>query len=661
MTATAIAVGAPGRMRVWTSLALAFMLMASLVASMTSFSSVSAQVAADETLAASVPADTVIYLAVDLDQESEQWTQAFSLFERAGLNDLAESEVGASTEELGDSAESMNFTGSAAIVFTDADALMESATGPGFASDAVAAPMDTADDVMTSAETTEVPAGFAMVIQPDDAEGLASQFDAMVADEAEANGTTVQTVDYNGVTISYWESTDEAVTSTATAMVGDVVVLGTTPSDLEPIIDTVQGDTESLASTEGFTKVYDKLETNALVFGYVDADTIMTALVNAPNADELLGTSEDITEELDAARGHMGWTVYASETGFHTDSVVIPLDSANVPVNDGFTPSMASKFPADVMIFANSNNFYGTGVTDMLGTLLQTSMAESQSSGSMDDTAATPAATPTVEETWAMMEQMLGFNPDTDLFQKLDGEFATYAGVYDLESGVPNPEFLFVSGTSDAATLEQTSATITDLATQMNEGEYEISSRAVEGGELTVLTFPAETTGMVPVVLEFGVVNDELLIGVNGAIDKYLSADGEKLADDPAFQAAFAELPSENLISVGYMDIEGQVLPLLDFLVVMLDSSSGSLDNHEDCGTYATQEEAQAAYDADPSNLWLLDMDYDGEACEDFFGEATAQASPELVSEQVNVISAGSVTWADDEAIYFNSVIVIGD
>lgn len=297
----------------------------------------------------------------------------------------------------------------------------------------------------------------------------------------------------------------------------------------------------------------------------------------------------------------------------------------------------------------------------MIGSLLQTSLAESGQSSSTDATAVTPAATPTVDETWAMFEEMLGFNPDTDLFQKLDGEYATYAGVYDLESGMPNPEFLFVSGTSDPATLEQTTATITELATQMNEGEYEVSSRSVEGGELTVLTFPAETTGMIPVTLEYGVVDGELLIGVNGAIDKYLAGDAEVLANDPNFQAAFAELPSENVLSVSYVNIEGQVLPLLDYLVVMLGSSSSTLDNHEDCGTYATQTEAQTAYDADPSNLWLLDMDYDGEACEDFFGEAAPQASPELVSEQVNVLSAGSVTWADDEAIYFNSVIVIGD
>ena len=660
MTATATALRAPGRMRVWTSLALAFALIASLVSSITSIAGVSAQAAAEDTLAASVPADTVIYMAIDLNQESEQWTQAFSLFERAGLNDVAEDEVGASTEELGDSAESMNFTGSAAIVFTDADALMESATGPEFAAETVASPMDTADSVMTDA-AAEVPAGFAMVIQPDDSAALSAQFEAMVADEAEANGATVATVDYNGVTITYWESADATITSSATATVGDVVVLGTVPSDIEPIIDTVQGDTESLASTDGFSAVYSKLETNSMIFGYVDADAMMTALVNSPNSEMLLGTSDDVTAELDAARGHMGWTVYASETGFHMDSVIVPLDPANVPTADGFTPSMASSMPADVMMFANSNNLYATGVTEMLGTLLQTSLAEAQYDEGTNTAVATPASTPSVDETWAMMEQMLGFNPDTDLLQKLDGEYAMYAGVYDLESGVPTPEFLFVSGTSDAATLNETMAQVTQLATEMNAGDYEMSSRTVEGGELTVMTFPGETTGLVPVVLEFGVVNDEMLIGVNGAIDKYLAGDSETLADSANFQAAFAELPSENLMSMSYMDIEGQVLPLLDYVVVMMDSSSSTLDNHEDCATYATQEEAQAAYDADSSTLWLLDMDYDGEACEDFFGEATAQASPELVSEQVNVVSAGSVTWADADAIYSNSVIVIGD
>jgi hypothetical protein len=226
---------------------------------------------------------------------------------------------------------------------------------------------------------------------------------------------------------------------------------------------------------------------------------------------------------------------------------------------------------------------------------------------------------------------------------------------------MPNPEFLFVSGTSDAAALTDTTAEITQLVTQMSEGEYEVSSRAVDGSELTVVTLPSDSTGSIPVVIEFGVVNDELLIGVNGAIDKYLAGDQPVLADDANFQNTFANLPSENVVSVSYLNIEGQVMPLLDMIVAQMETSSSTLDNHEDCGTYATQLEAQTAYDDDPAGLWLLDMDYDGEACEDFFNQSAPAASPEPISSQIDIPSAGAVTWIEDGAYFVSSILVIGD
>src|SRR5690606_30068301 len=116
---------------------------------------------------------------------------------------------------------------------------------------------------------------------------------------------------------------------------------------------------------------------------------------------------------------------------------------------------------------------YSTGIADVLGVVMQTALAESSSTDGDAGTSATPASTPTLEDTWAMFEAQIGFNPDTDLLAKLDGEYAVSAGVYDLESGFPNPEFLFVSGTSDAATLQSTTDTITSLVENMNEGEYE--------------------------------------------------------------------------------------------------------------------------------------------------------------------------------------------
>src|SRR5699024_9377932 len=127
-------------------------------------------------------------------------------------------------------------------------------------------------------------------------------------------------------------------------------------------------------------------------------------------------------DELEAAKGHIAWAVYASDAGFHFDSVVLPNDPTSVPDQASFTPSMASTVTADVMIFSGANDFYGTGISDVLGGLFQTVMAEP----GMDQT--TPAATPTMDETWAMFEQQLGFNPDADLLAKLDGEYAVFLG-----------------------------------------------------------------------------------------------------------------------------------------------------------------------------------------------------------------------------------------
>ena len=59
----------------------------------------------EHALASAAPASTVIYAEVDLDQSSAQWTLAYDLVDRAGLNDVSEEETGSSVEEIGESAE----------------------------------------------------------------------------------------------------------------------------------------------------------------------------------------------------------------------------------------------------------------------------------------------------------------------------------------------------------------------------------------------------------------------------------------------------------------------------------------------------------------------------------------------------------------------------
>jgi hypothetical protein len=49
-------------------------------------------------------------------------------------------------------------------------------------------------------------------------------------------------------------------------------------------------------------------------------------------------------------------------------------------------------------------------------------------------------------------------------------------------------------------------------------------------------------------------------------------------------------------------------------------------DASESCANYATQEEAQVAYDAAEADTFDLDQDFDGEVCEDFFAAGDAGA-----------------------------------
>ena len=54
-----------------------------------------------------------------------------------------------------------------------------------------------------------------------------------------------------------------------------------------------------------------------------------------------------------------------------------------------------------------------------------------------------------------------------------------------------------------------------------------------------------------------------------------------------------------------------------------------------DCGDFTTQEEAQTAFDADPSDPERLDADGDGVACESFFDDVDEQDDQQVALHPV--------------------------
>src|SRR5690606_16545550 len=157
----------------------------------------------------------------------------------------------------------------------------------------------------------------------------------------------------------------------------------------------------------------------------------------------------------------------------------------------------------------------------------------------------------------------------------------------------------------------------------------------------------------------------ELLFGLGDGIDNYLDGTTEPLANDPVYQQTFEVLPAENLVSVQFLNLD-RTIPMIEEAVMSMESSFEVLDNDEACGDYASQAEAQAAYDEDEFGLWNLDLDYDGEACEDFFVDIADTptepvASPESMTEDLQILSAASVSYVDGDTYRTSSIILIGE
>ncbi|HEV2073051.1 MAG TPA: DUF3352 domain-containing protein, partial [Thermomicrobiales bacterium] len=476
---------------------------------------------------------------------------------------------------------------------------------------------------------------------------LYDQLKNMIGGDDESTPPTVENVDYNGTTIETITGTGDEATPASLALVGETVVLAANPADIEPIVDTVNGDLEPLSSNQQFAEVRRSLEGPSLSFGYANGAVIVEQLATEEPA------AADFTEGM---AGYFGWNAYVDDSGFRLDTVAIPAEGAEPGMVAAFDPTFAEKVPADTLYFLNGNNLAESGIFDLFGFALQASLA-----GTGTDISATPVATPTVDDVYAQLESQLGFNLKTDLFDQLDGEFALAVNVDQIFSEEPVTDAVFVSDVADEMSVADVASKISFILNSSLEEGATLSEREVTGGTVTSITIDESSTGGFSVVLEYGVVDGQLLIGVNNGIDNYLDGTTDTLARDPNFQQTMSALPQENIVGVQYLSL-AKLLPMIEEAAMGVSASTSVLDNDMACGEYATQEEAQAAYDADSIGLWNLDLDYDGMACEDFFTVAASPvASPASVSENLNLVSLGTVSYTEEDTYKTSTLLLVGE
>jgi hypothetical protein len=559
--------------------------------------------------AAAAPADAVAYVVSTLDNHSDQWKLADQLLDRAGFGPAIDKMVAEDLhDEQGNPLPLDAFLGGEVAVVVSKTALdtlaKESTGGMDMDMQSMMEEMGLATPVTAPAGAKEQ--GFAVVL---DARAPDTVWAALQSD---AQDKSAQEVDYQGTKILYVAPGPDDEEGEAIARAGDLIFFSVTPGDLHEVIDTAAGRAPAITTIPEFTTSQQALPNDYLTFAFMNSQAVQKADFGPimPAASEL-GTES-----------YSALTIAADTPGFRMESVAVPTAGGTYPPGAAnFDSELVNKAPANAVLFLSAADLGATGFLDALGaSLIGLALG-------FANPMATPVPNASPEEEIAAQfrtaASLIGINLQTDLFQQLEGEYGFWLTA---DQNAQNASGLFASGTKNPETVANAVRQLSFLLQGAAGGETQLTTRKVDGGEVYVLELGDEAGS----TLEFGVVNGQLVIGKGEAVDRFADSPSDNLAGNAQFQSVLGTLPADHN-SLFYVDLT-QAIPLAqaaskessDFSVPGM---TGMKDASESCANYASQEEAQAAYDAAEPGTFDLDQDFDGQVCEDYF--VAAMATPE--------------------------------
>jgi hypothetical protein len=537
--------------------------------------------------AAAAPAGTALFHAFDLDREGEQWQQTGALLERVGLPDALDLWEDAVLEE-----------GARKGDFTEAD--LDALLGGELA--VVVTPLAVqrvvehhergqqgGNDAGTPmAGAWGEPHGVTAVLLPGDPDAAWEYVERQVADLAARHDVPVEKISHGGGELLWIEMPDPKQRLTehlegalgdadleevlaglmgetgmhgrpgfAAGRAGDFIIAGASQADVTEIIDVVDGTTDSLADSTEAQQVAAELPAKMLSFTYLDGSAILDA-VGEPLVERLramMSPAEQATWQA-----HSGLAISAVEPGFRIDAVSVPgeggdLGSAAI-ANDPAISAAAERVPAGSFLYQAGvipeNAFAGAAY--MLAVAVNGEMAgEEWQDGGLDQL---PSEEEMAEEIDAAAAT-LGFDPRSELFDLLGGEFIAFSSFPTFNMEGFGLDAVAAVTTSDPDTLNETAQKIAASIERAGLGA-DVSTREVDGDTIYVVSDPEMAAGP---SLEFGVVGDQVVVGTGGGIEDLTTEPATSLADDAQFQEVLAYLPDE-YYQIAYVDI-GQVVDMV--------------------------------------------------------------------------------------------------
>lgn len=615
--------------------------------------------------ASAVPAEAVLYSAFDLDLESAQWQQVDELLGRLGVPDalselrtsMLNDAEGELTEEeldafLGGEAGFYVLPSAIESMFEQFEALNEELTDMAAASPEAMQDMDAAD--VPDIEVT----GVGAIIAPSDPDLAWDYINRQIGSMTNGTETQVEEVTEDEVTILTITPSSESESEVVVAYNGEIMIIGGNIIDVQTAIDTANGDAEALADLDPFSAVVAELPGESISFTYYDNSQVMGAL-----GENFLEGFYSVSPELAAsadAEYFGGVALWADTDGFRVDAVSIPAEGTDLSamVPEGVVTSH-ERVPAETTVF------FGAVVPDGTWNAAAISAAQAVNAGmtgeqpdmqSLDEMFSEES----IQQQLDQAEQILGFNLLDDFFGQFSGETAfamTFPNL--MTMGSLSVDTVFVTELDDAAPVAESIEKLVRMASSMAGDELAVTTREVGDDTLYVIGDP-ETTG-IPAI-EVGVVENNLVIGSGAGVTGFLESVENPLSEDEQFNDALGLLGGENYYQVAFVDLTDILPTVMALSGGMGEGASGIEDSDPACLEFSSQEDAQAAFDEDTFANSNLDQDFDGEACEDLFAPAVAEASPTAPSGSVEALHAfAAVAYESGGYLYSSAILTVAE
>jgi hypothetical protein len=549
--------------------------------------------------AGAAPEGTVLFQAFDLDREGEQWQQTGTLLERVGLPDALELWEAGVLEE---GAKKGDFTEA------DLDALMGGELAVVVTPLAVQRVVEHQEmrqqrgdaDATPTAHAWDEPVGVTAILLPGDPDAAWDYVERQVADLAAKHDVPVEEVSHGSGELLWVEMPDprERLTEKledavgeaeveealgglmgetgmdlqgkpgfAAGRAGDFIIAGVSQADVTEIIDVVDGATDSLADSAEAEQVAAELPAETLSFTYLDVAAILDA-VGEKTVQKLQAMMPQADQALWQARA--GFAVSAVEPGFRVDAVAVPSESGSLGsaaiANDPAISAAAERVPAESFLYEAGvipeNAFVGAAY--MLALAVNGDVAGENGQYGKHNQLPTEQE---MEEEIATAAATLGFDPRSELFDLLGGQFIAFSSFPTFDMNGVGLDAVAAVATTDAGNLNETTRKIAAAIDRSDTGA-DVSARNVDGDTIYVVTDPEMAKGP---SLEFGVVDDQAVVGIGGGIEDLVTEPAASLADDPQFQAVMDELPDE-YYQVTYVNI-GQAIDVVTAMLGAMNES----------------------------------------------------------------------------------------